>query len=146
LDHAAQVSTAQLVAPADVGSRNLRETLFHMMATEWTWRVLAQEGEIQPDRAPRSADLLTLEQIRAFWRKEEQRMRTYLDGLSGAELAQSVTVKRRDGRHAALVLWHMLMHANLHSAQHRSEAAAMLTGYGQSPGDLDFVFFLADAS
>jgi hypothetical protein len=26
--------------------------------------------------------------------------------------------------------------------QHRSEAAALLTGYGQSPGEIDFTVFL----
>jgi hypothetical protein len=29
--------------------------------------------------------------------------------------------------------------------QHRSEAAHMLTEYGQSPGDIDFTLFLREA-
>jgi hypothetical protein len=28
--------------------------------------------------------------------------------------------------------------------QHRSEAAALLTSYGQSPGDYDFTMFLSE--
>lgn len=40
------------------------------------------------------------------------------------------------------LLWHCLLHVVNHGTQHRSEAAAILTGYGRSPGDLDFTAFL----
>src|SRR5438552_7817961 len=40
------------------------------------------------------------------------------------------------------VLWHCLFHLVNHGTQHRSEAAALLTGYGQSPGGLDFTALL----
>ncbi len=40
------------------------------------------------------------------------------------------------------VLWHCLLHVVNHGTQHRSEAAAILTGYGYSPGGLDFTMFL----
>jgi hypothetical protein len=29
-----------------------------------------------------------------------------------------------------------------HGTQHRSEAATLLTNYGQSPGNLDFLFYI----
>jgi uncharacterized damage-inducible protein DinB len=31
----------------------------------------------------------------------------------------------------------------IHSIQHRSEAAAMLTDFGRSPGDIDYIFFVS---
>jgi len=33
------------------------------------------------------------------------------------------------------------MEVIIHATQHRSEAAMLLTDYGQSPGDLDFLPF-----
>jgi uncharacterized damage-inducible protein DinB len=40
------------------------------------------------------------------------------------------------------VVWHLLLDTINHATQHRSEAAVLLTGYGQSPGDFDFGMFL----
>ena len=36
----------------------------------------------------------------------------------------------------------MILHVVTHGIQHRSEAAVSLTGYDQSPGELDFDLFL----
>ena len=38
-------------------------------------------------------------------------------------------------------MWQLLAHVINHGTQHRSEAAALLTAEGRSPGDLDMVFF-----
>lgn len=38
-------------------------------------------------------------------------------------------------------VWHILMHVLHHSAQHRAEAAAMLTHFNLSPGNIDYIGF-----
>jgi uncharacterized damage-inducible protein DinB len=38
------------------------------------------------------------------------------------------------------------MHVIMHGIQHRSEAAFILTGYGHSPGELDFGVFMQENS
>ena len=42
-----------------------------------------------------------------------------------------------------MALWGMMEHVLNHGTQHRAEVAAMLTGFGHSPGDLDLLFYLA---
>jgi uncharacterized damage-inducible protein DinB len=46
----------------------------------------------------------------------------------------------------ARLRWHLLYHVFSHGIQHRSEAAAMLTDYGQSPGNIDFTIFLSEGN
>jgi uncharacterized damage-inducible protein DinB len=38
-------------------------------------------------------------------------------------------------------MWQLLAHVMNHGTQHRSEAAALLTEAGRSPGDLDMMDF-----
>ncbi|HYU21327.1 MAG TPA: DinB family protein [Chloroflexota bacterium] len=51
-----------------------------------------------------------------------------------------------NGAEFRLPLWQMMLHVANHGTQHRSEVAALLTGFGQSPGDLDLLVYLWDRS
>ena len=46
-----------------------------------------------------------------------------------------------DGTPYTQPLWSLLSHLANHGTQHRSEAAAMLTILGRSPGNLDMIVF-----
>jgi uncharacterized damage-inducible protein DinB len=87
--------------------------------------------------------LTTIEELRRLWEAQEGEMRAYLAGLTDDDLGRSVryTLERawRDD-----VLWHVLTYVILHSVQHRSEAAMLLTEYGQSLGNLDFIIYIWD--
>ena len=44
-----------------------------------------------------------------------------------------------------IMLWQVMVHIVNHGTQHRSEAAAMLTNFGYSPGDVDMIDFLGES-
>jgi uncharacterized damage-inducible protein DinB len=41
-------------------------------------------------------------------------------------------------------LWQAMAHLVNHGTQHKTEAAAMLTDFGQSPGDIDMILYLIE--
>lgn len=76
------------------------------------------------------------------WRAEEQAMQAFLGTLTDEHLNGPVRYTLESGTVRERILAHCLWHVVNHATQHRSEAAALLTHYGQSPGELDFTVFL----
>jgi uncharacterized damage-inducible protein DinB len=142
LSRAGLLTEGQLNAVAKNIDRSLFDVLFHMMRTEWVWRTIAQTG-LPPEQIPEIESFSKLSTIRGFWEEEEKIMQDYLLSVTETELDEKVELQRPGGVNNKFPRWGMLMHLLMHSMQHRSEAAGILTGYGQSPGDLDLIFYLA---
>lgn len=64
-------------------------------------------------------------------------MRAYLCTLDEDLLTRDFAL----GEKKTLPLWTLLTHLVFHGAQLRSEAAALITQYDSSPGDLDFYYY-----
>lgn len=141
----ARVSPEQYTAsasPLGTGYESLRATVVHILDAEHNWRLLCQGGEVADWSELTEADLPTLESLQARWQTEEQEMRAFIGSLSDDDLQGIVRYTLETGTERERVLWHCLFHLANHGTQHRSEAAALLTSYGQSPGDFDFTLFL----
>ncbi|HVN52840.1 MAG TPA: DinB family protein [Anaerolineaceae bacterium] len=142
LETCARVRPEQYTAPTSmVGYSSLRGTLVHALDAEWSWRLILQGQRVTQDLAT-EADLPTLIDLEERWQAEEQETRAYLGSLNDEDLNGIVRYPVESGMIRERPLWHCLVHVVNHGTQHRSEAAALLTGYGQSPGDLDFTVFL----
>jgi uncharacterized damage-inducible protein DinB len=137
---AANVSDEQFVAPAPHSHGGLQGTLMHIVDTEYGWRTLFETSLIVPEL--KAADFPALGDVAARWREEEAAMRAYLARLGDADLLGLVRYDTDTGAKRERVLWHCLLHVANHGTQHRSEAAAILTSLGHSPGDVDFTVFL----
>lgn len=137
----AQVSSEQFLAPTNHSHGSLRGTLVHTLDTEYGWRMLCEHNILAPDM--NQADFPTPDALAHSWQDEERAMRDYLTSLGDEDLANFVRYTTDSGQKRERVLWHCLLHVVNHGTQHRSEAAAILTSYGHSPGDLDFTLFLS---
>jgi uncharacterized damage-inducible protein DinB len=143
------VSPEQYAAPASYGRGGLRETMVHILDNTWQQRITLQGFYQEPlaDEAAYDATELhddtisTFAALRERWMIEQREMRAYIDTLTEETLNGMIRYVI-PGAVRERVVWHILLDAILHATQHRSEAAALLTGYGQSPGDFDFTMFL----
>ncbi|HEY0739267.1 MAG TPA: DinB family protein [Herpetosiphonaceae bacterium] len=147
----ARVSPQQYAAPTASGNgyEGLRATMVHMLDNLWQWRITLQGYYQEPlaDEAAYDATELhedafpTFDALRERWMTEQREMRAYLDTLTEETLNGRIRYVI-PGAVRDHVVWHILIDAMFHAMQHRSEAAALLTGYGQSPGDYDLTRFL----
>lgn len=143
-----RVSPEQYAAPASYGRGGLRATMVHILDNLWQQRITLQGYYKDPlaDEAAYDATELhedafpTLAALQDRWTIEQREMRAYIDTLTDETLNGTIRYVI-PGAIRERVVWHILMEVIIHATQHRSEAAALLTGFGQSPGDFDFLPF-----
>ncbi len=136
----AKVTEQQFLAPAGYPFGGLRGTLLHVVDAEYGWRGFFEMDKFGEDL--KADDFPTLKSLEEKFRTEEKSMRAYLNGLKDEDLASHRKYTTGEGVLRDRILWHCLLHMVNHGTQHRSEAAALLTSFGSSPGDLDFTVFL----
>lgn len=144
LGQVTKTTSAQYVAPADVPFGSLRGTLVHALGAEIHWRRRWQ-GE-SPTSFLEEADLPTVDDLLARWQQETQARQAWLAALTDADLQRTVHYATLNGNPMQNVLWHLMLHLVNHGTQHRSEAAILLTRYGFSPGNLDFIVFVRETA
>jgi uncharacterized damage-inducible protein DinB len=144
LSAAAALSEAQFNTAVFPNHTSLRGTLVHTLSAEWIW--LSRWRGVSPATGLRQDDFPTVDSLRERWRQEEQNMRAFLAAQSDGDLLRVVQYTNLRGKAFAYPLWQLMAHVVNHGTQHRSEAAAMLTELGHSPGDMDMTVFVQAAA
>ena len=130
LEAAGRLRRSEWPAGEPIGERHLGEILVHALGAHQRWRhgLAGSSDAPRPEREP----LPTVAGLAATWEAEWAALDAWLATLGDPWLVQS---------DEGIPFWQMLAHVVNHGTQHRSEAAALLTGMGESPRDLDMIFF-----
>ena len=140
LGAASGISRAQYLSHGAFPHGGLRGTLVHTLFAEWIWRLRWQGTP--PEVGLALEDFPTFEGLRTRWLDEEIRLTELVDGLTDVELEVEFDYVSTEGGRHRRAMWESMLHLVNHGTQHRSEAAAMLTEMGHSPGDIDLIVFL----
>ena len=140
LDCAARLSQENYTQNPGSDLRSIHELLFHLLRTDTLWRLGVEIGARQPP--PRPEDYPTLQSLQAGFDIEQREWQALLERLSPEQIEGEISLANRDGSSFVIPRWRILQHVVLHGMQHHAELAALLTVKGQSPGDIDFIFFL----
>ena len=135
-----RLAAADFIRPVtpDPGWHSLRGTLVHALDTAYGWRAALQgiedSGIIDENQFPDAASL------KERWEAERAAWLAYVGELTDEALNEIWFVHETSTR----TRWQTILHVVNDLTHHRSEAAAMLTGFGQSPGELDFDQYVVD--
>jgi uncharacterized damage-inducible protein DinB len=138
---ASELPGEEFRAPETVTNRDLRATLVHELDVEWSWRERlrgANWDDWGPDAELNADEFPSLDAVMEHWRRDEAQMRSWLDGLTDADL--DAPAPNEDD---PAPLWFYVMHLVSHGIQQFSEAAVLLTRAGHSPGDIGFLEWAA---
>lgn len=141
LDTAIQLTQGQFLESVGASFASIRDTLVHTMGGQWIW--LSRWHGTSPRSLFNPADFPDMAAIRSRWDKIEADSRVFVAGLDQANLGQVIHYENTRGEPYAFPLWQLMVHQVNHATQHRSEAAAMLTQFGHSPGELDLIRYLS---
>ena len=136
---AANLDEAAYTEKPEYGHGSIHDLLFHLLRTDYSWRLGLETGN-QPASLSRD-DFPDLAALQRGFEQEEQAWNDLLNRLSAEELAGTLVLTSRRGRTVPFQRWRILHHVVLHGMQHHTELAQLLTAKGQSPGDIDFIFF-----
>jgi uncharacterized damage-inducible protein DinB len=143
LETAAALGADEFPGGPRMHGRDLRATLAHEMDVEMSWRGKLQglpvaqwgpDAEIKPER------FATLRDLVDGWQEDERKTRSWLAGLTLADLDAPTSVNGLDGRSLAVYL----LHAVEHGVTEFAIASGLLDELGHEVGDLSILRMLAE--
>ncbi len=118
---------------------SLRNTVAHLVASEWVW--LSRWKGVSPTGPPFRADALTLENLASEWEPIERETQALVDALEPAILEQHIDYANTRGQPFSEPLWQQFQHLVNHSSYHRGQIVTLLRQLGCEPIGTDLIAF-----
>jgi len=137
-----ELTSDEFTRDVAVGYGSVRNTLVHAMSAEWGW--LDRCGGHARGPALKPADYPSPTVLAEAWRVVESHVRSFLSGLTDADLARTVEFTNPRGEKRQVVLGEVLQHGANHAVHHRGQVSLMLRQLGHPPGNIDLLFYDAE--
>jgi uncharacterized damage-inducible protein DinB len=115
----------------------LRAQFAHMLGTQRYWHANWTRGSYE------EPELTTLAQAREGYAASQTALSAYAKQLTQTEWDRTEQWWLRFGRQERMALGESITQVFYHGIQHRSEIAVRLSSWDRSPGDLDYLTYLA---
>jgi uncharacterized damage-inducible protein DinB len=135
----ARVSPEQFTREIGGSYGSLRNTIAHLIASEWVW--LRRWKGTSPTAPPFREDALTLESLGSEWQAIELETQAFIDSLTAESLEQNILYSNTRGQPFSEPLWQQLQHVVNHSSYHRGQVVTLLRQLGGEPIGTDLIAF-----
>jgi len=144
LDAAAALSEEDFGRQVSGSHESVRMTLLHIVRVQTWWlSVLNGKPEIAP--LPEGYERMPLDSVRRWFRRSHDDLKSYAEKLTQERLDAEVSAFHPgENKEYRWPSWQLASHLVNHGAHHRAEAGIMLASLGQSPGDLDYIYFVGE--
>ena len=145
LDALAPLSAADLEAPGCSGHGSIRDTLAHLIATQWGWFSWF-DGSMPPAESyalagSRTKEIDSLEKARTRWAEVDRQTQRCVAALTEDALRSEWSWSTPSGLHVALPLWQLMTHVANHGTHTRAQIIAAIRRSGRAPGNYEFLMF-----
>jgi uncharacterized damage-inducible protein DinB len=122
---------------------SIRDTLVHVLDTQEFWLARCRTAELPAELNPTAFE--TIDDLSTRWSATADETHSFLAQLPDSEIDKELHYTSNAGQEYANPVWAVLTHMANHAMQHRSEIALMVTKFGHSPGNLDFIIYMTQA-
>lgn len=136
-----QLTPDEFTQPVAGGHKSIRNTMVHVLSTEWGWLSRCggheRKAKLDPDDYP------TTESLVDEWNDVESYVRDFLGDLEDDDSSRHVEYTGGEGKQCSVPLRELMQHSIVHAAHYRGQVALLLRELDYAPGHFDLLFDFA---